>query len=72
MKHPVKFLNDGRIVVATKYHLIFYSKNLEILHKVLHEQINLYDLCVSPDGDILAIVGQQSAFFWDTLTYKII
>lgn len=72
MKHPVKFLNDGRIVVATKYHVIFYSKELKILHKVLHEQMNLYDLCAHPDGNMVAIVGHQSAFFWDTLNYKII
>lgn len=69
--HPCKILSDGKtIIVVSLNHLIFYDQNLNLKNKILHNQIDVYDLQASLDSKLVAIIGNQKILVWDTSTYK--
>lgn len=69
--HPCKILSNGNtIIVVSMNHLYFYNRDLTLKNKMLHHQIDVYDLQASPDSRLFAIVGNQKIVIWDTETYK--
>lgn len=63
---------DKEVVVGARNHIIFYDMQLNEKHRVLHEQQNVYDLAVSPDGIKVAMVGDNKVLIWDSLTFHTI
>lgn len=58
------------IVVATKDHIVFYNIELEQVSKILHQQENVYGLTASPNGQMVAMVGDNKVLIWDALTFE--
>jgi hypothetical protein len=71
LPHPCKILPNGNtIVVATKYHVIFYDNLLKVKYKVLHHQLDVNDLSCSPDSRLVNMVGTSSVLIWDSVSFQ--
>jgi WD40 repeat protein len=57
-------------VVATKFHIVFYSYTLQIQNKQLHNQANINDLSCSPDAKLISMVGDDLVLIWDSRSFK--
>lgn len=72
-RHFCDFLaDDSTIVVTTKYHIIFYDRTMKVKFKALHEQQNVYDLTSSPNGLLVAMVGDSKILLWNSVDYRTI
>ena len=69
-KHPCIIVPGNELIaVAAKDHIIFYNKELEQVSKILHQQENIYGLTASPNGQMVAMVGDNKVLVWDTLKF---
>lgn len=67
----MKIIEDGKkIVVVTINEIIFYDSNLVLKHRELHNEPDIYDLQASPDGSLVAVIGNMKVIIWDADTYR--